>query len=647
MDTKVINSLRNFALDMINEAGGGHPGIVLDAAPILYTVFANHLVFNSENPTWINRDRFVLSAGHASSLLYSSLFFSGYPIKIESIKNFRKINGLPAHPSYNPLIGVEVTTGALGSGFATSVGMAISEEYLRNLLGKDLINNYTYTLVSDGDLMEGISYEAASLAGSLKLSHLICLYDCNKISIDGKTDGVFDDDIQKRFESMGWNVSIVNSGEDYIAIDKAIIEAKSKDTPSLIIVKTIIGIGTFNAGTNKVHSGALKAEDLEQVKDKMSITKVPFHVSKDAYEYFRNKQKARNDIKYSNWLSNYNRLSDENKKKIIRMLEGNPLNLDMTKLDINYSDDMAEDMRVTNAKLMKIISDLNPLFVGGSADLAVSTKAYIEDGKDFMISSNIGKNIRFGVRENAMGAIINGMALSGLKPWCSTFLAFSDYLKPSLRLSAMMNIPSTYIFTHDSAFTVLDGETHVPVEELGDIRSIPNMTVFRPADVNELIAAWHFIVNNKNPVSLIIPKGDQKKLKGASINEALKGAYIIKKEEGHLSGIILATGSEVDKVLRVSESLSQKGIYTRVISMPSVELFNKESEEYKRELFVSGCKVIAIEASNDKVFNEFVYNKKYIVNINEFGKSGTVEENLNYFGFDSLSLLEKVESLLK
>ena len=598
MDIKVINSIRNLALDMINDAGSGHPGITLDAAPIIYTLFANHLVFNNDNPSWINRDRFVLSAGHASALLYSTLFFSGYPISLEELKKYRRIDGLPGHPSYNLKIGVEATTGSLGEGFATSVGLAIAEEYLRNLLGKEIINNYTYTLVSDGDLMEGISYEAASLAGSLKLRHLIVLYDSNGVTMDGKKD--------KRFEDMGWHTGIVNSGEDYSSIDKAILEAKASDKPSIIEVKTTIGIGTSIAGTNKVHSGPLSCADLNLVKEKMGITKVPYHISKEAYEYIRNKQTERNKKIYEEWSIRVKQILDNNPKKkdYLKIIENNLTNINfLQNIEVNYDGGMREDMRVTNSNLMKMIFDVVPQFIGGSSDMGSSTKTNIDSQKAFEIEDYTGRIIHFGVRENLMGAILNGLALSGFRPFGSTMLAFSDNLKPSMRLSAMMNLPVTYIFTHDSISIGYDGETHEPVEELGNIRSIPNMKVFRPADVNELVSSWNYILSNKCACSLILPKEDKGKLYGSNIISSSKGAYIIKREQGRLAGILIATGSEVETVLEISNELDRKGMFTRVISMPSIEVFNEQTDEYKNSLFETGTKIIAVEASNDKVWN--------------------------------------------
>lgn len=651
MDTKIINGIRSLAIDMIYEAGSGHPGICLGAAPTIYTLFANHLNFNKEDGTWLNRDRFILSAGHASALLYSILFYSGYNLTFEDLKKYRRKGGkLPGHPEVNKKLGIEATTGPLGEGLGTAVGIAMAEEYLRDYLGKEIINHFTYVLASDGDLMEGISYESASLAGSLKLGKLIVLYDSNKITLDGKTKGVFDENIAKRFEALGWHVEVVTNGEDYAQIDSAITKAKMiEDKPSLIEVQSILGIGSKKAGTPEIHGGALTEEDLIYIKDKLGITRVPYHVSKEAIMTYRDKVDKRTSPIYNEWVTKYNYIieNDETKKKMLTELEEGNIKLNLKNIQINFDNNMKEDMRITNSNLMNVISKLLPFFLGGSADVARSTKTYLEGAKDFKINSNKGKNIHFGVRELAMGAILNGLALSGLRPFGSTFLTFSDYLKPSMRLTCLMNLPVTYIFTHDSIKIGSDGPTHQPIEQLASLRTIPNMTVFRPADVNELVGSWDYIINKKTPVSLIIPKEEKNLLIGSSIDGTTRGAYMIKREMGRLAGIIIATGSEVETAIEISEELSMKGIMTRVISMPSIELFNKQSVEYKESLLPIGAKIIVIEASNDPTWNEFVYNKKYLLNLNKFGVSGTKGEILDTFEYNFESLLEKTEKLLK
>ncbi len=651
MDTKIINGIRSLALDMINESGSGHPGICLGAAPIVYSLFKEHLNFNKEDGEWINRDRFILSAGHASALLYSILFYSGYPIDIEDLKKYRRRGSkLTGHPELNKKLGVELTTGPLGQGFASSVGIAMAEEYLRALLGKDLINNYTYVLASDGDLMEGVSYEAASLAGTLKLGKLIVLYDSNGVTLDGKTEGVFNENVLKRFESMGWHTELVNNAEDFISINNAITKAKEiEDKPSLIEIKSIIGIGTSKAGSCEVHGGPLSENDLIKVKEKMNISRVPFHVSKEAITNYREMIDKRTSSIYNNWVTNYNKVfeTDEEKRKILTAIEDGNIKLNLKNLQINFDINMKEDMRITNSNLMNVIGKLLPLFIGGCADTKRSTYAHIEGGKDFKINSNTGGNIHCGIREHAMGSILNGLALSGLRPFGGCMLAFSDYLKPAIRLTSMMNLPVTYIFSHDSIKIGSDGPTHQPIEQLSSLRNIPNMTVFRPADVNEIVGCWDYIINKRVPSTLIIPKEEKGIIKGSNIEGTIKGGYLIKKENGRLGGIIISTGSEVETSILISDQLEKKGIMTRVISMPSIEVFNKQPKEYKESLLPVGAKTIVIEASNDPIWNEFVYNRNYILNINTFGISGTKSEILDYFDYNLEKLLEKTEKLLK
>lgn len=651
MDKKVINNIRALSLDMISSAKSGHTGICLGAAPIIYTLFSNHLNFNIENGLWINRDRFILSAGHGSAMLYSTLFLAGYPIILEDIKNFRQIGStMTGHPELNPEIGIEMTTGPLGEGFATSVGFAIAEEYLRNLLGKNLIDHYTYVLVGDGDLMEGISYEAASLAGSLELGRLIVLYDSNNISLDGETSGVFDENVLKRFEACGWHTEYVSNADEIENIDKAINNAKSIiDKPSIIEIKSIIGKSAKYEGTNKIHGQVLSETEVLEYKNKLGINEIPFHVSKDSTIYFRDKIEKRITPIYNEWIKAYNEVFSKNDsdKNILELLEKNNFKIDLSKVKVHLEKNQNEELRVSNGKLMNLLNELMPLFISGSADLFNSTKTYLEKGEVFNKNNRRGKNIYFGVRENLMSSVLNGLALNGIKSVGSTFLTFSDYMKPGLRLSAMMKLPVTYIFTHDSINIGEDGPTHEPVEQLGMLRSIPNMVVFRPCDINELVGSWDYIINNNNPVSLVVSKTNIPNVMGSSLEKTEKGGYIVKKEKGRLVANIIATGSEVNTAINISDELDKKAIFTRVISIPSLELFKIQNEEYKKSVIADSTKTIVIEASNDKSWNEFVYNNKYLLNIKEFGLSGKSEDVLKTFNFDYDSLFIRVEILIK
>ncbi len=651
IDKKIINGIRSLSIDMIDEAKSGHPGICLGAAPTIYTLFRYHLKFNPEDGNWLNRDRFILSAGHGSALLYSTLFFAGYPISLDELKTFRQVGSkLTGHPELNTKIGIETTTGPLGEGFATSIGIAIAEEYLRNTIGKDVYDYYTYVLVGDGDLMEGISYEAMSLAGSLKLGKLIVLYDANSISLDGPTLGVFNEDVLKRFEACGWHTQEVSDGENFTMINEAITKAKEvADRPSIIKIKTILGIGTSKAGTSEAHGKPLSDADIELVKNKMGVNLVPFYVSKEAATTFRDEIEKRCIPLYNEWVSRYNAFmsNDSVNKKMLGYIETGEFRINLKTIKVNFEEGQTEELRITNGKLLNLVGNLTPLIIGGSADVASSTKTYLTYGNDFKINDNKGRNIHFGVRENVMSSVLNGLALCGLRPFGSTFLSFSDYMKPGIRLSAMMNIPVTYIFTHDSVGIGEDGPTHQPIEQLGMLRSIPNLKVFRPADVKELVGSWDYIINNRVPACIVVTKEKLPEIKSSDITFTEKGAYIIKKEVGRLSGVLISTGEDVHTAIEISDELSKKNINLRVVSMPSVEVFNEQPKEYREELMPIGSKIIVLEASNDKTWNEFVYNSKYILNINKFGVSGKKADVLKYLGFDKETLLMKIENLLK
>ena len=649
MDKKVISILKGLSIDMINKAEAGHPGISISSAPILYTLFSRHLIFNPKDTNWINRDKFIMSPGHGSALLYITLFLSGYDISTDDLRNYRQINSkLTGHPEYNKSIGVETTTGLAGTGFATSLGFAIAEKYYENNISSELFNNKTYCLVSDEDLMEGISYETASLAGSLKLNNLIVLYDKSNITLDGSIAGIFEDDIAMRFKSMNWNVINIADGENIIEIDKAITLAKLEKTkPTIIICNTIIGKDLKNENTSMIYSGIINEEDLNQFKEKLGISTIPFHVSKDAALYFRKMIADRNTEIYNEWVTKYNNVivSNSSLKRNLISIEKNNIKINLKEIKINFKEGKEEELNITNQKLMDIISEVTPLFIGGCADVRTLSRCYNSKNKDF--NTVYGKNINYGVRENLMSNATNGLYLSGLKPYCNTFLTFSDFLKPGLRLGSMMNLGIANIFTHDTVLIDGDGQTHAPIEQLGMIRSIPNMTVFRPCDVNELLGCWDYIINNNKPVSLILTKEKTSQLKGSSIEDINKGAYIIKEGKLPLNGIIIATGTEVHTAIKVSKELDKENIHIRVISMPSIELFNLMGNDYKESLLPIGIKVIALELSNDSIWNSFVYNKKYLLTLNSFSYSGKKEDILTKLEFDYENIKEKIKKLLK
>ena len=560
IEEKIIGEIKSLGLDMIEEAGSGHPGIVLGAAPILYTLYLNHLRFDASNPNFYNRDRFIMSAGHGSSLLYSILYFAGYDLSLDDLKAFRRLNSkTPGHPEYRKTPGVEMTTGPLGQGFATAVGYAIAEKHTEALINKKekVIDYNIYCLCGDGDLMEGVSYEAASLAGSLKLDNLIVLYDSNKITMDGKIDNVFDEDITKRFESMNWNVLTTN--DEPQDIDDAIIKAKEADKPTIIQVATTIGKDSSLAGSNKSHSGCFDKEEISKIKTTLGVRDIPFTISNEAVEEFRSYIKERNKDLVTNF-DKIKEMLDEEEMSILNKLINPDKSIKLTTLDYTKPDDNEELLRISAKKVLNSYSLISPLIIGGNADTSSSTKIYLNELTPFTKDNYIGRNINFGVREHAMASIANGLALAGYRPFVSTFLSFSDYLKPALRLTALMDLPVTYIFTHDSISIGQDGPTHQPVEQLVSLRAIPNMEVFRPADSNEVIGSFKTIYENNSPSSLIIGRDSIKILESTSISATSKGGYIVHNEERKLDGVIIATGEEVTLALEVMQLLKEKAM---------------------------------------------------------------------------------------
>lgn len=646
IEEKIIGEIKSLGLDMIEEAGSGHPGIVLGAAPILYTLYLNHLRFDASNPNFYNRDRFIMSAGHGSSLLYSILYFAGYDLSLDDLKAFRRLNSkTPGHPEYKKTPGVEMTTGPLGQGFATAVGYAIAEKHTEALINKKekVIDYNIYCLCGDGDLMEGVSYEAASLAGSLKLDNLIVLYDSNKITMDGKIDNVFDEDITKRFESMNWNV--LTTSDDPSDIDEAIIKAKETDKPTIIQVTTTIGKDSSLADSNKSHSGCFDKEEISKIKTTLGVRDIPFTISNEAVEEFRSYIKERNKDLVTNFDEIKEMLDEE--KSILNKLINPDKSIKLTTLDYTKPDDNEELLRISANKVLNSYSLISPLIIGGNADTSSSTKIYLNELTSFTKDNYIGRNINFGVREHAMASIANGLALAGYRPFVSTFLSFSDYLKPALRLTALMDLPVTYIFTHDSISIGQDGPTHQPVEQLVSLRAIPNMEVFRPADSNEVIGSFKTIYENNSPSSLIIGRDAIKILESTSISATSKGGYIVHNEERKLDGVIIATGEEVTLALEVMQLLKEKGYDLRVVSMPSIERYNNLTKEEKEELLPLGVKKFVIEKGSSYSWYSFVYKDSYLFTLDKFGASGKTEEVNSFYGFTKEEISLKIEALLK
>lgn len=647
IEEKIIGEIKSLGLDMIEEAGSGHPGIVLGAAPILYTLYLNHLRFDASNPNFYNRDRFIMSAGHGSSLLYSILYFAGYDLSLDDLKAFRRLNSkTPGHPEYKKTPGVEMTTGPLGQGFATAVGYAIAEKHTEALINKKekVIDYNIYCLCGDGDLMEGVSYEAASLAGSLKLDNLIVLYDSNKITMDGKIDNVFDEDITKRFESMNWTV--LTTSDEPQDIDDAIIKAKEADKPTIIQVATTIGKDSSLADSNKSHSGCFDKEEISKIKTTLGVRDIPFTISNEAVEEFRSYIKERNKDLVTNF-DDIKEMLDEEEKSILNKLINPDKSIKLTTLDYTKPDDNEELLRISAKKVLNSYSLISPLIIGGNADTSSSTKIYLNELTPFTKDNYIGRNINFGVREHAMASIANGLALAGYRPFVSTFLSFSDYLKPALRLTALMDLPVTYIFTHDSISIGQDGPTHQPVEQLVSLRAIPNMEVFRPADSNEVIGSFKTIYENNSPSSLIIGRDSIKILESTSISATSKGGYIVHNEERKLDGVIIATGEEVTLALEVMQLLKEKGYDLRVVSMPSIERYNSLTKEEKEELLPLGVKKFVIEKGSSYSWYSFVYKDSYLFTLDKFGASGKTEEVNSFYGFTKEEISLKIEALLK
>ena len=656
-DIQCINEIKILALDMINNANSGHPGAVLSQAPILYTLFANHLRINLEDDKWINRDRFILSSGHASALLYSLLHVSGFNISMNDLRSFRRLNSItPGHPEYGVTPGVECSTGPLGQGVATAVGMALAERYIRSLLDveeekkQQLINYKTYVMCSDGDLMEGISYEALSFAGAQKLNNLVVLYDDNNMSIDGTLEKTFNENIEKRFDAIGFDVITVKDGANLNQIDKALNKAHKSTKPVIIIFKTILGNGSYNQNTNQVHSGALTDADFYNLRQTLGVTSQPFYVTKDSMIYLNNKINTRMQREISAWnelRNNMTMSTSENLSRLLNMLEQNKnqINFDSSKYQINVN--YNEELTVSNYKVMNLFAGNTNLIVNGSADLFKSVKNVI-DNSDIMTDSNpTGKNIRFGVREHAMGAILNGLALSGLKTCGSTFLVFSDYLKPAIRMSALMSLPVTYIFSHDSILIGQDGPTHEPIEQLAMLRAIPNLITYRPADITELMGCWDNIFRQNRPTALVLTKRKVPKIPSSNSKSVDFGAYLIRDCGSIPDAILISSGSDLTNAYIIANKLAVNGINLNVVSIPSLELFLSQSEEYRNKLLPDDIKRITLESSNPYVLGSLATNIDYAIGLNDFGFSGTSEEVAKEMEFDLDSLLLKVQSLVR
>ena len=643
LDKLSINAIRVLSADAIEKSKSGHPGLPLGAATMAYTLWSkmNH---NGKNPNWDNRDRFILSAGHGSMLEYSLLHLFGYGITVEDIKNFRQVGSLtPGHPEYGHTEGVEITTGPLGQGICNAVGMAIAESHLAekfNKPGYEVVNHNTYAIVGDGCLMEGISGEASSLAGTLGLGKLIVLYDSNNISIEGNTDIAFREDVAKRYEAYNWQVIKVEDGNDIEAIEEAIEEAKNETyKPSMIIVKNQIGYGCpAKQGKASAHGEPLGAENVKAMKENLGWKQEEFYVPVEVYSNMNNYINAGVE-KEASWNSLFEAYKNEYPELSAEYCKWRSGEIDNEALLNNeelWSFDKEMATRESSGIMINRLADLIPNFIGGSADLAPSNKTYMSGKGDFSAEDRSGRNLHFGVREHAMAAIVNGMyAHGGLKVFCATFFVFSDYMKGAMRLSSLMNLPVSYVLTHDSIGVGEDGPTHQPIEQLAALRSMPNMTVFRPADSKETAAAWYYAVTNgTTPTSLVLTRQKLPLYDGCA-KRALKGGYILKDSKKETPDVILmASGSEVELIFKAADELETKGIDARVVSIPSFEIFNAQDEAYKESVLPNSVrKRVAVEALTSFGWYQYVGLDGKVVSLDTFGASGNAATLFEQFGF--------------
>ena len=654
-----VNAIRVLSADAIQKANSGHPGLPLGTAPIAYELFSKHMNYNPQNPEWINRDRFVLSGGHGSMLLYSLFHLLGIGnLSLDEVKNFRQFGSLtPGHPEYGHTVGVEATTGPLGQGMAMAVGMAMAEAHLASVFNKEgypVVDHYTYVLGGDGCMMEGISSECFSLAGTLGLSKLIVFYDSNNISIEGSTDIAFTEDVVTRFKAFGFQTIEVEDGNDLCAIGKAIEEAKADKTrPSLIKVNTLIGYGCpAKQGKASAHGEPLGVDNVAALKENIGWPcKGDFEVPQEVYDHYKelSANMAKAEDKWNELFASYVEKYPEMKELWDNYFDGYDMS-DLFNSDEYWAKgDKAEATRNTSGTILNMIKKAMPNLIGGSADLAPSNKTNMKDAGDFSKDNYAGSNLHFGVREQAMAAIGNGLMLhGGLKAFVATFFVFSDYVKPMARLTALMQLPLTYVFTHDSIGVGEDGPTHEPIEQLAAFRSLPGFTVFRPCDRTETAAAWMYAVENEcGPTGLVLTRQNLPQMEGSS-KDALKGGYVIADSQKEVpDAIIIASGSEVSLAVNAKEELKKDGIDVRVVSMPSMELFDKQSAEYKESVLPNAVrKRVAVEALSDFGWYKYVGLDGRVIAMEGFGASGPAATLFEHFGFTVDNVVKTVKEVI-
>lgn len=650
-DAIALSSLRGLSLDVIAKAKSGHPGMCLSAAPLIYTLYTRHLVADPKDPTWINRDRFVLSAGHGSALLYSLLHLAGYAIPMDQLRQFRQLSSLtPGHPEYGHTPGVDATAGPLGQGIAQAVGLALAETHLQAIYpeGKTLINHYTYCLCGDGCLEEGVSQEAIALAGQYKLNKLILLYDRNDCTLDGPLSNSSTDDVEGRFIAEGWNVLKVADGNNIEDIDKAITLAKeAKEKPTLIICHTIIGYGSPLQGSHDSHGKAFSLEEVVKTKEKLGNPFPAFEVPEEAYMAFRETflkrgEKAKAD--YEKAIEGYKKTHADDYNRFVSF-EHNDVSYRIFDNAPHYEEGFKDSTRNTSQALLNVLAEELPNLIGGSADVASSVKTHVDSFSDYSASNRKGQNLNFGIREFAMADVQCGMLLhGGLRTYIGSFLVFSDYMKSAIRMSAMEKIPAVYLFSHDSIAVGEDGPTHQPIEHLTMLRTIPDLSVFRPCDAIETAAAYHYaFASTDRPTAIILSRQALPNCQNSSYEDALKGAYVISKEQKEAELLLLATGSEVSLAIQIQKILRSEGIDVRVVSMPCLDLFDRQSVAYRKEILsLPYEKRIFLEAGKTDMLYKYAAHP---LGIDTFGASAPANDVFSYFHYTAEELAEKIHKL--
>lgn len=658
IDTQCVNAVRILSVDAVQKANSGHPGICLGAAPIAYELWAHHMVHNPEDPNWINRDRFVLSAGHGSAMLYSLLHLFGYGLKKEDLQNFRQLDSLtPGHPEYGHTTGVEATTGPLGAGTAMAVGMAMAEAHLAAVFNKEgypVIDHYTYVLGGDGCMQEGINYEAFSHAGTLGLSKLIVFYDSNRITIEGNTDIAFTEDVSKRMEAMGFQTLEVMDGNNLDELAKAIEAAKAdKERPSFIKVHTHIGYGSAKQDSASSHGEPLGADNIKALRQTLGwANEEAFAVPDEVYENCKKETAAGREQEkaWNGMFADYCAKYPEMKKLWEQYFDENAAEKLWNDAALWEVPEKANATRAVSGDIINKVKDLLPNLVGGSADLAPSTKTYMKDAGDFNKGSYEGRNLHYGIRELCMTAELNGMLLhGGLKGFCATFFVFSDYMKPMMRLASLMKLSPIYVLTHDSIGVGEDGPTHEPIEQAAALRATPGIHLFRPADYTETAAAWYAaLTSDGHPTALALSRQNLPQLAGSSREGVLKGAYVISDSEKHMPDVILmASGSEVSLCLEAKEALKKEGIDVRVVSVPSMDVFEEQDNAYKERVLPKDCrKRVVVEALSDFGWGKYVGLDGAYITMHGFGASAPAGQLFEKFGFTADNVIKTVKNLI-